>query len=249
MIDMSKIEVGQVYSYKKLCELTGTEYKQGKSQQLHIEGMGEDGFARFMKLEKVGYGKYQVKEIYETPYDIIDKRKYGNVKGKHWINNVLKSNPCFDVAEENAILPGVYKIENDKYIYIGSTTRQLSTRFSEHFNNNGNTHQNTHDILMNDGVFTCLESFDKTTEEYIIRERELYYILYYRKNSSKTVINKLAPYIISDNKFTTSYDIKSDDKKIKFKYIKIPDDYYNDIETILFENGYVIENNTINILS
>lgn len=245
MMDVSKLQVGQVYTYEQLCELTGEEYKKGTSKKCQLEGMGEHGFHRFMKLEKVGHGKYQVKEIYETPFNVIDRRQYGNVKGKHWINNQLKSNPCFNVAEEDAVLPGVYKIENNEYIYIGSTTRQLSTRFSEHFNNNGNMHQNTHDILMDNGVFTCLESFDKSTEECKIRERELYYILYYRNNSDKIIINKFIPYIISEHKRVGDYN---DNVKMKYVNVKIPNNYYNHIKSMLNENGYIIEDNIIHML-
>ena len=78
MIDVSKLEVGGVYSYKELCELTGAEYKRGKSRSLQMNGFGEDGFARFMKLEKIKYGKYMVKEIYETPLLVQNRIQSGN---------------------------------------------------------------------------------------------------------------------------------------------------------------------------
>lgn len=76
-IDTSKLQVGKIYSYKQLCELTNVEYKQGAGRTAYLEGMGENGFHRFFNFEKSGYGKYKVTEIYETPIDIIDKRKIG----------------------------------------------------------------------------------------------------------------------------------------------------------------------------
>ena len=77
-IDVSKLEVGQVYSYKQLCELTGAEYKKGKNQALHIQSLKEDGFARFIKVEKIGYGKYLLQEIYDKPLEIQNRRQAGN---------------------------------------------------------------------------------------------------------------------------------------------------------------------------
>lgn len=58
--------------------MTGAEYKRGKSQTLHIHSLKEDGLARFMNLIKVGYGKYLLKEIYETPLAVQDRKQAGN---------------------------------------------------------------------------------------------------------------------------------------------------------------------------
>ena len=77
-IDVSKLQVGQVYSYKQLCELTGAEYKKGSSQKTHLQGFNEDGFSRFMKLEKVARGKHLIKEIYDEPLPIVNGRLLGN---------------------------------------------------------------------------------------------------------------------------------------------------------------------------
>lgn len=228
-----------------MCELTGQEYKLGSGRKSQLESLSENGFHRFFDFEKVSHGKFKINEIFETTLDTIDKRREGNAKGVHRSYNLVKSNSCFDVTEENAILPGVYKIENDEYIYIGSTIRQLSIRFREHFDNVGGLNQKTHDILKNNGVFTCLESFDKSVKECEVRERELYYILYYRNNSSKTVINKFTPYIKSEHKRAGKYTNKA---KIKFIKVKLPENYYDNIRSILYENGYIIENGTISML-
>ena len=77
-IDTSKLQVGQVYSYKQLCELTGAEYKKGRSRTLQMQNFSENGFPRFFDFEKVGYGKYQVTDIYPIPLDIRNNRNAGN---------------------------------------------------------------------------------------------------------------------------------------------------------------------------
>ena len=78
MIDTSKLVVGNVYSYKELCELTGTEYQRGSGKNRQLDGYGEFGFHRFFDFEKIGYGKYIIKEIYKESLPIIDNREKGN---------------------------------------------------------------------------------------------------------------------------------------------------------------------------
>lgn len=78
MVDVSKLQVGQVYSYKQLCELTGAEYKKGRSRTLQMENFSENGFPRFFDFEKYSYGKYIIKEIYDEPLPIKSNRDSGN---------------------------------------------------------------------------------------------------------------------------------------------------------------------------
>ena len=77
-MDVSKLQVGQVYSYKQLCELTGAEYKAGTSRNCQLQGLGDLGFHRFFNFEKVGHGKYIILEVYDVPLPPEDKRKIGN---------------------------------------------------------------------------------------------------------------------------------------------------------------------------
>ena len=78
MIDISKLVVGNVYSYKELCELTGAEYQRGSGKNRQLDGYGEVGFHRFFDFEKIRYGKYIIKEIYKESLPIIDNREKGN---------------------------------------------------------------------------------------------------------------------------------------------------------------------------
>ena len=61
-----------------MCDLIGAEYKQGNSRTLQLQGFGENGFHRFFNFEKIGYGKYKIIEIYETPLYIKNNRDAGN---------------------------------------------------------------------------------------------------------------------------------------------------------------------------
>ena len=61
-----------------MCDLTGAKYRKGKNQKIHIESLKEDGFARFFKVEKIGYGKYLLEEIYDTPLGIQNRKQAGN---------------------------------------------------------------------------------------------------------------------------------------------------------------------------
>lgn len=61
-----------------MCELIGAEYKNGSSRKCQLQGMGELGFHRFFDFEKISYGKYQIKEIFDEPKPSQDKRKIGN---------------------------------------------------------------------------------------------------------------------------------------------------------------------------
>ena len=58
--------------------MTGAEYKKGKARTLQMTNLSEGSLARFIKLEKVGYGKFLLQEIYEEPLAVMNKRTLGN---------------------------------------------------------------------------------------------------------------------------------------------------------------------------
>ena len=228
MIDTSKLVVGNVYSYKELCELTGAEYQRGSGKNRQLDGYGEFGFHRFFDFEKIGYGKFLITKILESPLKIFDRRKFGNARGVMHI-----SEECFKIYDEYiAHNAGVYKIENDQSVYIGSTTRTLTKRFSEHYHNRGNNHNKTKEVLNNGGDFVCLQSFPLGTDEKIIRDCEEKYINQY-KNGNKKLLNNYKPAIMTR-------DVNKKKKKPQYKTIKIPQIYYDDIQDILKKSGYTI---------
>lgn len=69
-INLDKIEQGKTYSPKELCELTGVRYYANTSQNMNA-------FARYMDLEKVGRGRYLVREIYDCRIPAAGSSKAG----------------------------------------------------------------------------------------------------------------------------------------------------------------------------
>lgn len=72
-INTDQLEIGMVVkNYKVLCELLEQETKTGKSRQLQIKD-----FSRYFEWQKSGQ-KFIITDIYETPLEKVDNRKYGN---------------------------------------------------------------------------------------------------------------------------------------------------------------------------
>ena len=66
-----------VKNYKVLCELLEQETKTGKSRQLQMKE-----FSRYFEWKKSGQ-KFIITDIYETPLEKVDNRKYGNNSGHY----------------------------------------------------------------------------------------------------------------------------------------------------------------------
>ena len=213
--------------------MTGAKYKQGRSRTLQLENHSENGFSRFFDFEKVEYGKYRITEIYETPLPIKDKRSLGNSRGVHKVGKSIRNNLCFDIQDDNiALSPGVYKIENDDSIYIGSTTKKLTDRFSNHFNNHGGTQEKTQNVLLNNGKYTYLEYFDRGTDEQVIRDAEAYYIWKYQ-NCNKEKLNDKLPELLKSH------------KEILYDELKIPINLQDEVLEYLRQGGFLILGNTM----
>lgn len=72
-IDTSGLSVGMVVrNYKQLCEILSQSIKSGKSRKLQLEE-----FRRYFDWEKAGQ-KFIITDIYDTPLEKEDKRKFGN---------------------------------------------------------------------------------------------------------------------------------------------------------------------------
>lgn len=210
-----------VKNYRELCELLGEEIKTSSSKKAQLKR-----WSRYFLWDKKGH-KYTIKEIYDTPLAIEDRRFNGNARG-----TIRVKDKSFDVSIENAHKPGVYKIENEEYIYIGSTINYLTGRFANHLRNSGGNHTKTQEVLKNGGTFTCLQSFENGTDEATIRECEAEYIRKYR-NTDKILLNDKIP------------EVFSQEEQIKYKKISIPEQYLDDIENILTDAGYLIMGGTV----
>lgn len=192
--------------------------------------MGDIGFHRYFDFEKVGRGKFCITKIYDNPLDPTNGKSLGNARGIH---RILIKDPQFKILDETiAHGPGVYKIENEEYIYIGSTTKWFTERFSQHLRNWNGDHNKTQNVLLNGGEFVCLQSFENGTDETIIREAEARYIREYQ-NTEKILLNDTIPETITSK------------EKVEYEVIKIPIEYSDDIKTILKDNGYLIMKHTV----
>lgn len=164
---------------------------------------------------------------------IKDGRSLGNARGVHKVRKTIKDNLCFDIQnDEIALSSGVYKIENDERIYIGSTTRKFTDRFSNHFNNQDGNHQKTQELLLDNGKFTCLESFEKDTDEQVIRDAEAYYIWKYQ-NCDKEKLNDKLPELLKSH------------KEIHYDELKIPTNLQDEVLEYLRRGGFLILGNTM----
>lgn len=153
------------------------------------------------------------------------------------MNKKTLRNPCFKVDAEEAYRPGVYKIENRDYIYIGSTRVSLAGRFLQHYHNEGGSHSKTYNVLHNYGDFTCLESFGycdiEDVDEQDLRDCEAKYIWLFKNNTDKIFLNEILPENFSKKK----------DKD--YQTIKIPNCLYENAVKCLYDNGYLILKNTM----
>lgn len=227
--DMSKLQVGEVYGYKQICDLIGAKYKNGRGRVLQFQNMTETGFPRFFKAEKVAYGKYRINEIYDDPLPVYDKRVLGNASGIHHISKSLQDNPHFGIEDENiALNAGVYKIENNDSVYIGSTINKLSQRFCDHFKNYCGMQPKTQEALFNNGEFNCLQSFELGSDEQEIRDCEAYYIWKYQ-NQNKKLLNTELPALV-----------KKGEQNIQYENLKIPSEMYNEVLDYLRDGGFLV---------
>lgn len=208
--------------------MIGAKYTAGKSKELQLDNYGKNGFRRFFDFEKVSYGQYIINKIYETPLPIVNDRSFGNARGIHKIKKVTKENPHFGIQEDEVALnAGVYKIENDDSIYIGSTINKLTDRFRCHRSNATGLQPKTQELLQNGGVFTCLQSFPLRADEQTIRDSEAYYIWKY-KNTNKKLLNTNLPEVLGS------------DESIGYENINIPKGIYEEVLEYLREGGFLI---------
>lgn len=208
--------------------MIGAKYSGGESRVSQLERLGRDGFRRFFKLEKTSFGKYRVDEIYENPLPATQDKSLGNSRGVHKLRESTKNNPNFSIEEDDiALNSGVYKIENNEAIYIGSTINKLTRRFKNHCDNPTGQQPKTQELINNGGIFTCLQSFPLGTDEQIIRDSEAYHI-WKNQNTDKELINVDLPELVNSK------------KKIEYENLNIPVELHDEVLNYLREGGFLI---------
>lgn len=168
------LQEGEQYTYKRivdLLQLNYQEYRGGNSKTKMIKILN-----LCMNLEKIPHTqKYVIKEIYNKP-------NFRNRK-----SNTLQIPNCC-IIEEHFNCGGVYKIQFQNDIYIGSTIR-LRDRFMQHYRNEGGTHTKTYNLLQQGGTFELLwlMPYDSTIDELRLKEQE--YINLYKNIETYNLLN------------------------------------------------------------
>lgn len=218
---INELYIGQEFAnYGKLCEFLGEKYKKGgKSKVCQL-----NDFKRFFSFEKSG-NKFIITEIYDTPKKKIDNRRGGSP----WKTLKHPNLGVYNLTDEQGLLKGVYRIQLDNQVYIGSTTVGFKTRYRQHCVNRQNTSLHTHQLLEQGASFDILWIADENDSEATIRQKENDYIEQYTKDGYK-MLNSNIPVIISEKRTVKP-------KKPKYTNIRINKEDYEKAIALLNENG------------
>lgn len=211
-LNVSGLSIGMtVKNYKVLCRLLGQKIKEGNSKKYQLEN-----FKRYFTWEKVGQ-KFVIVDIHNPPLEKIDLRKLGNNTGHY-----KTYNGTYNVDAKYNHAKGVYKIQLDNDVYIGSTIMGFRKRYIDHSENYQNMMDHTQRLLQNGGVFEILWIAPDNSSENDIRQKEQEYINQYKENE-KLHINKKPQVIIPVHK----------NKNPKFKKLFIDSRNYNFVIELL----------------
>lgn len=202
----SKLNVGDILNYKNICELLSQPYYRGNQKNSQLKE-----FKRYFDFENINR-KIFIKEIYEECKSKECRSSYVNYE---------QFLPSYEDGQKN----GVYIIQKNNQIYIGSTTVSFRSRFLGHIEKKNKLI--TYDMLNNGATFDILWFADDNTPEYIIRDKEEQYIKYYLSLKEYDVVNtRMNTYAMDlnnkDNKLYNENKLNS-----KYKTLKL-----NDIEKI-----------------
>lgn len=213
-IDTSKIQVGQVIkNYKELCKLLGQRVTTGGSTR----NAQLKEFARYFKWEREGQ-KYIIIHIYNEPLPKLDKRLKGNNL------NCLRAgiDGTYDIPYELSHKTGVYKIQKNNMVYIGSTKVGFRARYTQHCRNYPGM-EHTKKLLESGGIYSIIWIAKDNDTEQTIRKKEQYYLDLYRSKG----------YIIVNKE-----DVRIKEQvKIKTKNIKLKEEDYSKAIQILNDQG------------
>ena len=218
---IKELYVGQKFAnYRRLCEFLGEEIRCGQSKKCQLKD-----WARYFCFDREG-NKIIITEIYDTPKKKIDRRG-GNHSGHFKYPNL----GSYNLKKNQNKLKGVYKIQLENKVYIGSTTVGFGKRYRQHCANYNNMSPHTHDLLKQGASFDILWIADENDSEAIIRQKENDYIEQYTKDGYD-MLNSHIPVIISEKRIVTSSK-----RKPKYTNIRINKEDYEKAIALLNENG------------
>ena len=167
----SKLKIGDILNYIDICRILNvTYYSSGNQKKSQLKD-----FKRYFNFEKVNR-KLLITEIYDDIKPKEPTERYTNYEQ-------------FLLNYEDGQKKGVYIIQKDNKVYIGSTIVSFRKRFLEHMDKK--TKPIIHDMLYNGATFSALWFANENDEEYIIRNKEEQYIKYYSSLSQYDVVNTL----------------------------------------------------------
>lgn len=162
------IEFNKEYTYKKICEALGWEICSGgnskKAQIKEIESSFEFYHPINKKTHKEKKSYIFTKQLKES---IAPSKK--NCGGAHYLGHyTVGNNDKYLVQKEINTKKGVYIIQLNLDVYIGSTINGFRKRYVQHFTNRDNMMPHTQSMLLNGAG----------------------YILMYKNNPKYNLINK-----------------------------------------------------------
>jgi hypothetical protein len=216
----NKLKEGmKIKNYKQLCELIEEEVKGGNSKILQIKEI-----ERYVCLKKRGI-KYTVQEIYETPRP---KQRKTSTKYKN-----------FTIPEEHWKSGGVYIIQLENKVYIGSTVVGFRKRFYAHMYKTKALPE-VFEILQQGATISVLHLMTDEDEP-AIRKIEQEYIDLYTKDSKYAVLNIKETHSYTEPKPKAKPKPKSKTRENKYRHIKINKKDYKRVVELLNENNIKIE--------
>ena len=166
----------RIKNYKELCNILGIEVKNGgaskKAQFKELE--------RFVRYEK-DKNSFIIKEIYKQPIEAVSKG------GNNTIGKYAKTGQ-FKIDDKYKHYSGIYKIQLENKIYIGSTVN-FKKRFSTHYANKDGNHNKTQELLLKGATFESIKMF-KQIDRNKLYKLETQIIHEYMLNSDFILINE-----------------------------------------------------------
>ena len=228
----SKLNVGDILNYRNICELLSQPYYRGNQKNSQLKE-----FKRYFDFENVNR-KIFIKEI------------YNECKPKECRSSYVDYEQ-FLPSYEDGQKKGVYIIQKDNKVYIGSTIVSFRKRFLEHMDKK--TKPIIHDMLYNGATFSILWFANENDEEYIIRDKEEQYIKYYSSLSQYDVVNTLMETYTKDlsieqNRIYNNQRTKNNksSSKQRYKSLKFKESDIEKIKKFCEDNNieYIDKNNS-----
>ena len=199
-----------IKNYKELCRYLEWNTTTGNAKKSQFKDL-----ERYCKYHKEGQ-KIVVDEVFETP--LPSNSQSGRPTS-------IISEFCIDEDKFNN--GGVYIIQLDNEIYIGSTVN-FRQRFNAHRSKSNTKLPQTRDLIERGGQMSILHDMTDIEDIELIRMVEEEYILFFTHETDYDVVNR---------RIGTFAFEKPKKPKIKYKSIKIEENRLSEVLEILEERG------------